>query len=345
MARNATVSFKVDARSIRSMKRNVDMAISGVAECTKESIRDFCEEVLYDAVQLVPIDTGALAESADFIIKGNKKSGYEARVGFGVGKRNPVNKRTGKPASSYAGTVHESVGTVFQTGQAKFFEQAVYQHESELRTKTGKSIKEYLSTSVVHPKEEVSDKSDSAEAARSSAIQARKYLSFTEQVSGKYLPFPVPKGVVYKKGSRWYLNKQGYRHMEDRRAKKVRKYKSTSKTAQSIRDKVLSRYTKQTTQERASTPVKPRRVQSATKSIPKKTSQVSSAAKKTPSKSSRIKAARSSASNRGVQSEYLTSSLRHETALEEFMQYLIDDGQAEKRTKKKKKGRYNGPIA
>ena len=338
MGKQATVSFVVDARSLRSMKKNVDIAMAGVAGCTKESIRDFCNAILFDAVQLVPIDTGALANSADFEIRGSSRKGYEARVGFGVGKRNPVNKRTGKPASSYAGIVHEQIGTVHQNGQAKFFEQALFQHEQELETKTGKAIRDYLSSPFVVPKAEVSDRDDSADSARNAAVQARMAESFTAQVEGKYLPFPVPRGMIYKKGSRWFLNHEFYKKHKDTRKKSVRKYKTTSKTARSIREKESARYMKK----EAVVPKHSERAHKRTTSSVKRATKASSRQVTT---SAKIRGTRTTANKKTTKKTFLDSSLRHETALDEYMQYLIDEGNAKKKEKKKKKGRYNGPIA
>ena len=349
------VAFKVDARSLRSFKRNVDVAIAGVAGCTKESIRDFCNEVLFDAVQLVPIDTGALANSADYEIKGNKKKGYEARMGFGVGKRNPVNKRTGKKASSYAGAVHENIGKKHETGQSKFFEQALYQHEQELETKTGKAIRDYLSSEVVEPKGNVPDEDRSAEAARNALAQSRMAVGFTAQVEGKYLPYPVPKGMIYRKGSQWFLNKDFYKQQKDTRPKSVRKNKTTKKTAQTIRSKESARYSKKAKtpdpQKKTSTPryiKKKAQTKKRTKRTVKRvTTAVKEAAKVTTKRVStagKIKGTRTKANKKTTKNTFLETSLRHETALDEFMEHLMDESSEDKK-KKKKKGRYNGPIA
>lgn len=318
MAKNY-IKFQVDARSIRSFKKNVDMAFGGIAECTKEEIVDFCEIVLLDATQLVPIDTGALAHSADFKITGSRKKGYKAKIGYGIGRRNPVNKRTGKKAGSYAGAVHEQIRPHYN-GQAKFFEQALYQHEDELETKTGKNIKKYLSSRVVQPKDDVANTDDKLEAQRESTLTARMNQGFTADVDGKFLEFPVPHGMIFMKGGRYFLNRDFYKQQKDKRPKSVRKHKSTGQSAYQHRSKEIHRYTAKAEPVKKSKK-KRKETTSAKSKVPKKAAKKRKTTRKT-------KATRTAANHKTpkqtMQKRKFIGDLAHETALDEFMEAMMD---------------------
>ena len=322
------VSFQVNAQSLRTVKKNMRVAIRGVAACTKESIVDFCELVLLDATQLVPIDTGALAQSADFKVTGNRRDGYKATVGYGIGRRNPVNRRTGQRASEYAAAVHERLQGTYN-GQPKFFEQALYQHASDLETFTGKSISKYLSSAVVGEKEEPDNTNANYESQRNGALQARMNQGFTADVDGKVLPFPVPHGMIYMKGGRYFLNREFYKKSDNKYGAKG---KTTKKTAYSIRSKEIHRYT------REKAPIK-KRSKRTLKTRTSAKSQVTKKPVKQRKATAKTKSSRSSANQKTpkkqMQRRKFISDLAHETALDEFMQYMIDEA-AEKRKKKKK---------
>lgn len=323
MPTTSEIRFKVDARSLRSFRKNVSIAGRGVANSTKDGLIEFCEEVLLDSVQLVPIDTGALAQSNDYKITGNASKGYKAKLGYAIGKRNPVNRRTGQRASAYAGTVHEQI-IQHENGQAKFFEQALYRHEDELETYTGHAIKKYLSSVVVGEFDSEHDENE-GESKRQAIIAGRSQQGFTEQVDGKLLPYPVPDGMVYYKGGRWWLNRQ-YGN------KKVhgKKGKTSSATEHGVRSKEIHRYTA----EKAPTKKRTKRTTKRTTSSKKQASKVS---KKQTATSKSIKGARTSANKRTTKRTKFISELAHETAMDEYIQYLLDEGAEKRREKKKEK--------
>ena len=326
----SNVSCQVNAQSLRTVKKNMRVAIRGVAACTKESIVDFCEVVLLDATQLVPIDTGVLAHSADFKVTGNRRDGYKATVGYGIGRRNPVNHRTGQRASEYASAVHERLTGTYN-GQPKFFEQALYQHENDLETFTGKSISKYLSSAVVGEKEEPENTNSNYESQRNGALQARMNQSFTADVEGKVLPFPVPHGMIYMKGGRYFLNHDFYKKADKKERSGV-KGKTSKKTAYSVRSKEIHRYTREKAPTR-------RRSKRTLKTRTSAKSQVTKKAVKQRKTTPKTKSSRSTANQRTPKKEMqrrkFIGELAHETALDEFMQYMIDEA-AEKRKKKKK---------
>ena len=321
MAKTSEIKFQVDARTLRSFKKNVSIAGRGVVNSTKDGLIEFCEEVLLDSVQLVPIDTGALAQSNDYKITGSAKKGYKAKLGYAIGKRNPVNRRTGQRASSYAGTVHEHI-VQHENGQAKFFEQALYRHENELETYTGKAIKKYLSSAVIGEFDGEHEENE-GESKRQAIIAGRSQQGFTEQVDGKLLPFPVPNGMVYYKGGRWWLNKKY-------KGKKAhgKKGKTSKATERDVRLKEIHRYTA----EKAPTKKRTKRTSKRQTTSKKQASKVSKKQSKT---SKSIKGARTPANKRTTKRSKFIGELAHETALDEYMQYLIDEG-AEKRKRKKK---------
>lgn len=325
MAVGNEIRFQVDARSLRSFKKKVDVAGRGVVGATKDGLIDFCEEVLLDATQLVPIDTGALATSADYQIRGSSKKGYTARMGYGILRRNPVNRRTGKRASDYAGIVHEQIRQ-HENGQAKFFEQALYLHEDELETFTGKRISRYLSKVVVgeFDGEEEEGKGD---ATRQGIIAVRYQESFTEQVDGKLLPFPVPQGLIYRKGGRWWLNREKYKKT-DKKSRSGKKGKSTKKTERSVRSSEIHRYTRERVVPKKKTKRK----------IKRSTSQKTEATKvstKQSKTSKSVKGARTTANKKSVKRTKFISELAHETALDEYMEHMFDEA-AEKRKEREK---------
>ena len=324
MAKNS-VKFRVDARSLRSYKKNVDMAFEGIAECSKEELVDFCELVLLDSTQLIPIDTGASAQSGEFKITGSRKKGYKAKVGYAIGKRNPINKRTGKHVSAYIGLVHEQMRPHYN-GQSKFFEQALYLHESELVTKTGKSIRKYLSSRIVQPKEDAANTNDKLEVQRAEILTARMNQGFTADVDGKYLPFPVPHGMIYMHGGRYFLNREFYKQQKDKRKKSVRKYKSTKQTAFSHRSKEIHRYTREKAPTKKSTKRQKKQITSAKTKVPKKQTRQRKSTGKT-------KAARASSKTpkKTMKKRKVISDMAHETALDEFMQAMMDGDKEDKK--------------
>lgn len=316
------IRFQVDARSLRSFKRNVSIAGRGVANSTKDGLIEFCEEVLLDSVQLVPIDTGTLAQSNDYKITGNAKKGYEAKLGYAIGKRNPINRRTGQRASAYAGKVHEQI-IQHENGQAKFFEQALYNHENELETYTGASIKKYLSAAVVGEFDSEHEENE-GESKRQAIIAGRSQQGFTEQVDGKLLPFPVPEGLVYRKGGRWWLNRKYNKRQSSKYGK------TSSATEHGVRSKEIQRYTAE------KAPPKKRTKRSSKKTTtPKKTA--SKVSKKQSKTSKSIKGSRTPANRKTVKRTKFISELAHETALDEYIQYMIDEAAAKRKKKKEEK--------
>ena len=198
--RGMSVTMKIDERSLRSFKRNVDALIKAEGKYAWANIKDFCEDVLLSANELVPIDTGTLANSASYRVKKESEGIYSARVGYGI-TRNPVNPRTGKAAGAYAGTVHESYhftpfpayGRTNPNGEGKFLEKALYQHSEDFYRRN----KESLQTLLAAPQHAVAANVDLEDSQKyMQPIAVRKHAGFTAQNHGEILPYPLNTGKV-----------------------------------------------------------------------------------------------------------------------------------------------------
>lgn len=121
----ATFDFNYDSLDMFNNRCNV--AISKVAKGTKKATIAACDEILDESMAQVPIDTSTLMDSAFYEITGDYKNGWEAVVGYG-GNGDPVNPKTGEPASSYMMAVHEDLYAYHPIGKAKFLEDPVKEY-------------------------------------------------------------------------------------------------------------------------------------------------------------------------------------------------------------------------
>jgi hypothetical protein len=118
-----------------SMKALVDKVDRG----TKKATIAACEEILDNSLQEVPRDTETLANSAYYEIKGAYKN-FTGEVGYG-GNGDPVNPKSGKPASNYALVVHEDLGAAHTVGKAKFLEDPVRRYAGKFVSRATKVIR------------------------------------------------------------------------------------------------------------------------------------------------------------------------------------------------------------
>lgn len=242
----ASVTMKIDERSLRSFKHNVDALIHAEGKYALYNLKDFCEDVLLSANELVPIDTGTLANSASYKVKKESTGVYTARVGYGI-TRNPVNPRTGKSASAYAGAVHESYHfTPFPdwdrhnpNGEGKFLEKALYQHVEDFY----RSNKVSLQTLLASPQHAVTVNADMEDSKKYiQPIEVRKNSGFTAQNKGEILPFPLIGGSVTT--GRKHTKKTAYTE-RSRVAKRYSRSNGTytERAHTSTQKRVSSRYT------------------------------------------------------------------------------------------------------
>ena len=126
----ATINFSVDKKSIDMFKANCNVAISKVGNGSRKALVAACEEILGESMAQVPQDTSTLLLSSFWEVTGHYKTGWDATIGYG-GNGDPVNPKTGKPASYYALAVHEDLNAVHPIGKAKYLEDPVREYARE----------------------------------------------------------------------------------------------------------------------------------------------------------------------------------------------------------------------
>lgn len=109
-------------RSLQIVKAKLE---AGVHKATVRVVNDLEREILLQ----VPKDTDTLAQSFFKEIK-KEPTGYSASLGFG-GSGDPVNPKTGAPASSYMTEVHEDLEAFHPKGKAKFLEDPIRAQEKK----------------------------------------------------------------------------------------------------------------------------------------------------------------------------------------------------------------------
>lgn len=114
-------TFDFDKNSLNNFDRKCQVAISKVGFGTKKATIAACEDILNASLAQVPSETGTLESSGFWEIDGNWRTGWTGVVGYG-GHYNPINPKTGKPASYYMMYVHENLNATHIVGKAKFLE-------------------------------------------------------------------------------------------------------------------------------------------------------------------------------------------------------------------------------
>lgn len=123
-------TLTLDGQDLATFKGQVEATISNVGKGTKKATTAAAEEILELSLAQVPKQTGTLAASAGYVVEGSSKEGFSATVGYGI-QNDPINPKTGKPASAYALAVHEDLSVVHPNGKAKYLEDAVNEYASE----------------------------------------------------------------------------------------------------------------------------------------------------------------------------------------------------------------------
>lgn len=101
-----------------------NVAISKLGNGSRKALIAACEEILDESMIQVPVETTTLMNSAFYEITGDYKTGWNAILGYG-GNGDPINPKTGKPASSYMLAVHEDLTAHHPIGKAKYLEDPV----------------------------------------------------------------------------------------------------------------------------------------------------------------------------------------------------------------------------
>lgn len=122
-----TFDFQFDEKSLRDFNAKCEVAISKLGNGSRKALVAACEEILGESMAQVPLDTSTLMMSAFWEVEGNYKKGWNAVIGYG-GNGDPINPKTGKPASSYMLAVHEDLTKHHPIGKAKFLEDPVREY-------------------------------------------------------------------------------------------------------------------------------------------------------------------------------------------------------------------------
>ena len=120
------VTCNVDFTSIDKVNANLNGIMTNVGKGTKWATEAACKLIYEATIKQVPEDTGTLKNSAFWKVERRTElaaSSYRYRgiVGYG-GNGDPVNPKTGRPASEYMVVVHEDLSAFHAKGKAKFLE-------------------------------------------------------------------------------------------------------------------------------------------------------------------------------------------------------------------------------
>lgn len=123
-------TFDFSFRSLDQFDARCNVAISKLGTGSRKALVEACEHILEESMMQVPIDTSTLMDSAFYEITGYWRTGWYANIGYG-GNGDPINPKTGKPASSYMVKVHEDLKAYHPIGKAKYLEDPVREYARE----------------------------------------------------------------------------------------------------------------------------------------------------------------------------------------------------------------------
>lgn len=126
----AKIDFRVTNDSLNNFAANCNIAISKLGNGSRKALLEALEEIYDESLAQVPQDTSTLASSLSYEVTGHWKSGWDGVIGYAM-SYDPINPKTGKPASSYALTVHEDLNTPHIIGKAKFLEDPVREYAAK----------------------------------------------------------------------------------------------------------------------------------------------------------------------------------------------------------------------
>ena len=118
------LKFDINKAELNGFEASCQATINRVGNGSRKALVEACTIISEDSLAQVPRDTDTLANSQFWEVTGSYKIGWEAVIGYG-GNGDPINPRTGKPASSYMLKVHEDLTAIHFIGKAKFLEDPV----------------------------------------------------------------------------------------------------------------------------------------------------------------------------------------------------------------------------
>lgn len=120
-------SLNVSKKVLKDFKSSCEATISKVGSGSRKATVQACRDISEESLRQVPYDTGTLAASQFWDVTGHWRTGWTGTIGYG-GNGNPINPKTGKPASSYMAAVHEDLTAHHPMGKAKFLEDPLRQY-------------------------------------------------------------------------------------------------------------------------------------------------------------------------------------------------------------------------
>lgn len=147
----ATIDFKFPKSELQKFDATCQIAIRNVLKGTKKATTAAAQEILSESMAQVPKETYTLLMSAYYEVSRRSDTAlsawaYEAIIGYG-GNGDPINPKTGMPASSYMLVVHEDLSATHDNGKAKFLEDPVREYAANNFKRTVfKYAKESLAT-------------------------------------------------------------------------------------------------------------------------------------------------------------------------------------------------------
>lgn len=122
-----TFSFSFDKQSLDKFDAQCNVALSKLGNGSRKALVEACNVILGESMAQVPQETSTLLMSAFWEVNGHYTTGWNAIIGYG-GNGDPINPKTGKPASSYMMAVHENLSAHHPIGKAKFLEDPVREY-------------------------------------------------------------------------------------------------------------------------------------------------------------------------------------------------------------------------
>lgn len=124
--------FSFNKKDLNKFEATCQASMRNLFAGTKKATIEGCKSILEESLNQVPSVTRTLANSAFYEVERRSDTAastwqYEGTVGYG-GNGDPVNPKTGAPASSYMMAVHEDLSADHPVGKAKFLEDPVREY-------------------------------------------------------------------------------------------------------------------------------------------------------------------------------------------------------------------------
>lgn len=136
--------FDIRKTDVVNFAANCNAMINRVGNGSRKALVEACRVISERSLAEVPRETDTLANSQFWEVTGSYKTLFEATIGYG-GNGDPINPRTGKPASAYMLKVHEDLSVYHFIGKAKFLEDPVREYTLERHPRT---IIKYISEAI-----------------------------------------------------------------------------------------------------------------------------------------------------------------------------------------------------